>query len=102
MFGAASRSTATIYCRSVSTACASMLRNVRPRPAVMGSRKLRLNIPALAADIASTDLANIVSRLNSSPYITQEVIFGSGEPITPNEYVGIGEWLRLEFGKISR
>ena len=44
-------------------------------------------------DIAATDIANITSRLSSSSvYITQEVIFGANEPITPSEYVGIGEF----------
>ena len=43
------------------------------------------------ADIASTDLANITSRFTRAPYISQEVIYGAGEPITPNEYVGIGD-----------
>ena len=43
-----------------------------------------------AADIAATDIAAILSQLNSTPYITQEVIYGAGEPITPNEYMGNG------------
>ena len=42
-------------------------------------------------DIASGDIANILSRLSRRPYITQEVIYGSGEPITPNEYTGNGD-----------
>jgi hypothetical protein len=42
-------------------------------------------------DIASTDLANITSRFIRPPYLTQEVIYGTGEPITPNEYVYIGK-----------
>ena len=41
------------------------------------------------------DLANILSRLNSTPYITQEVIYGGGEPITPNQYVGNGVLFRI-------
>lgn len=43
------------------------------------------------ADIAATDLANITSRFSKAPYISQEVIWGSGEPIQPSEYVNIGE-----------
>lgn len=43
--------------------------------------------------MAATDVANITSRLTGSPYITQEVIWGSGEPIQPSEYVGIGKSL---------
>ena len=41
-------------------------------------------------DIAATELAQILSQVDGKPYITQEVIFGEGEPITPNEYVGNG------------
>ena len=41
--------------------------------------------------MSATDLANITSRLTGSPYLTQEVIYGAGEPITPEQYVGIGE-----------
>ena len=44
-----------------------------------------------APDIASGDIANILSRLTRRPYITQEVIFGAGEPITPSEYVNNGK-----------
>jgi len=41
-------------------------------------------------DIAASDLANILGRLTSKPYITQEVIFGAGEAVQPSEYVGNG------------
>lgn len=44
----------------------------------------------LWTDIAATDIANITSRLTKAPYITQEVIYGAGEPITPNQYTSIG------------
>lgn len=44
-------------------------------------------------DIAAIDLQNILARLNSTPYITQEVIWGAGEPIQPSEYVMNGELL---------
>lgn len=43
-------------------------------------------------DIAATDLSNIASRLTTRGYITQEVIFGDGEPILPSEYVSIGKY----------
>jgi glycosidase len=43
------------------------------------------------ADIPTADIANILSRLSSKVYITQEVIFGAGEPITPAMYTGNGE-----------
>ena len=42
------------------------------------------------SDIPTDDIAAIISRLNSSVYITQEVIYGDGEPITPAEYVQNG------------
>jgi hypothetical protein len=42
--------------------------------------------------IAASDIANITSRLSSfNNYITQEVPFGVGEAVDPNEYVDIGE-----------
>lgn len=41
-------------------------------------------------DIAATDLANIISRLTSKPYITQEVIWGATDAVQPSEYLGIG------------
>lgn len=40
--------------------------------------------------MATGDIANILSRLTSTPYVTQEVIWGDGEPITPAEYVQNG------------
>ncbi|QRW17464.1 alpha-amylase [Rhizoctonia solani] len=45
----------------------------------------------LSVDIPSGDISNILGRLTSKPYITQEVIFGSGEPILPSEYTGNGD-----------
>lgn len=51
-------------------------------------------VPYLAliyfTDINNSDIANITSRLTSKPYITQEVIWGEGQPVTPNEYAYIG------------
>ncbi|EEB96478.1 hypothetical protein MPER_04383 [Moniliophthora perniciosa FA553] len=41
--------------------------------------------------IPSDDIANILGRLESKPYVTQEVIFGDGEPIQPSEYVDNGD-----------
>jgi hypothetical protein len=43
------------------------------------------------ADIASGDIANIIGRLSRRPYITQEVIYGGGEPVQPSEYTGNGD-----------
>lgn len=42
-------------------------------------------------DMAAGDIANILARIDGSPYITQEVIWGAGEPIQPSEYVGNGK-----------
>ncbi|KAH7318858.1 glycoside hydrolase family 13 protein, partial [Rhizoctonia solani] len=43
-----------------------------------------------AKHIAAEDLSNILNRLESNVYITQEVIFGQGEPTLPSEYAGNG------------
>ncbi|KZV75307.1 glycoside hydrolase family 13 protein [Peniophora sp. CONT] len=43
-----------------------------------------------AKHISVADLTNIASRFTGTPYLTQEVIYGAGEPITPDQYVGIG------------
>ncbi|EJF63956.1 glycoside hydrolase [Dichomitus squalens LYAD-421 SS1] len=68
---------------------------VQGRLAEYGNDLLSLGADGFRLDaakhIAATDLAQILSQLNSKPYITQEVIFGEGEPITPNEYVGNGD-----------
>jgi glycosidase len=56
----------------------------------LGVDGLRLDA---AKHIPTADIANILSRLTIKPYITQEVIFGSGEPITPAMYTGNGELL---------
>ena len=40
------------------------------------------------------DITNILSRLNKKGknlYITQEVVFGGGQPVTPNQYTQIGD-----------
>ncbi|KIM89391.1 carbohydrate-binding module family 20 protein [Piloderma croceum F 1598] len=67
---------------------------VRGRLAEYANDLLSLGVDGLRLDaakhIAATDLANITSRFTSTPYITQEVIWGSGEPIQPSEYVDIG------------
>ncbi|KAG8970027.1 hypothetical protein FRC03_011826 [Tulasnella sp. 419] len=67
---------------------------VRARLATYANDLLSLGADGLRLDAAkhipATDISNILSRLSKSVYITQEVIFGSGEPITPSEYVGNG------------
>ncbi|KAI0795076.1 glycoside hydrolase [Abortiporus biennis] len=68
---------------------------VRGRLAAYANDLLSLGADGLRLDaakhIAATDLANITSRFSKKPYLTQEVIYGAGEPITPNEYTGIGD-----------
>ncbi|KAF7292118.1 Alpha-amylase [Mycena indigotica] len=69
--------------------------HVRSTLASYGNHLLSLGVDGFRLDaakhIASSDIANILSRLSSKPYITQEVIWGSGEPIQPSEYVGNGD-----------
>lgn len=78
-------STGTISCRWVLMAYGWMLLSVCRFFSCVRTKS------HFSVDIAETDLANITSRLNGSPYLTQEVIYGDGEPITPNQYVSIGD-----------
>nr|BAV60949.1 alpha-amylase [Pholiota microspora] len=68
---------------------------VRGRLAAYGNDLLSLGVDGFRLDAAkhinTSDIANITSRLTTKPYITQEVIFGAGEPITPAQYVGNGD-----------
>ncbi|KAJ7056017.1 glycoside hydrolase superfamily [Mycena amicta] len=68
---------------------------VRGILAAYGNHLISLGVDGFRLDAAkhipATDIANILSRLTSKPYITQEVIWGSGEPIQPSEYVGNGD-----------
>ncbi|KAK0199507.1 glycoside hydrolase family 13 protein [Desarmillaria ectypa] len=68
---------------------------VRGRLAEYANDLLSLGVDGLRLDaakhIAAVDIANITSRFSSSPYITQEVIWGAGEAVQPSEYVGIGD-----------
>ncbi|CAE6405542.1 unnamed protein product [Rhizoctonia solani] len=68
---------------------------VRGRLAAYANDLLSLGVEGLRLDAAkhipAGDIANILGRLKSKPYITQEVIFGEGEPILPLEYTGNGD-----------
>ncbi|KJA26527.1 carbohydrate-binding module family 20 protein [Hypholoma sublateritium FD-334 SS-4] len=68
---------------------------VRSTLAAYGNDLLSLGVDGFRLDAAkninSSDIANITSRLTSAPYITQEVIFGAGQPVTPAMYVGNGD-----------
>ncbi|KAF8194734.1 glycoside hydrolase [Mycena galopus ATCC 62051] len=69
--------------------------HVRATLAAYGNNLISLGVDGLRLDsakhMAATDIANITSRLSAHIYITQEVIWGAGEPIQPSEYVGIGD-----------
>ncbi|CEL62904.1 alpha-amylase [Rhizoctonia solani AG-1 IB] len=68
---------------------------VRGRLATYANDLLSLGVVGLRLDaakhIATEDIANILRRLKSKPYITQEVIFGAGEPVLPSEYTRNGD-----------
>ncbi|KAL0954517.1 hypothetical protein HGRIS_003484 [Hohenbuehelia grisea] len=68
---------------------------VRGRLADYAKDLLSLGVDGFRLDAAkhmpAGDIANILSRVPGSYYITQEVIFGGGEPIQPSEYVGNGD-----------
>ncbi|KAG8745051.1 hypothetical protein FRC12_014677 [Ceratobasidium sp. 428] len=68
---------------------------VRGRLAAYANDLLSLGVTGLRLDaakhIATGDISNILSRLSRRPYITQEVIFGNGEEVTPTEYTGNGD-----------
>nr|WP_202867271.1 alpha-amylase family protein [Kribbella pittospori] len=49
--------------------------------------------------MAAGDIAAIKARLSRSAYLYQEVIYGAGEPITPDEYLGNGDVLEFRYGK---
>jgi hypothetical protein len=50
-----------------------------------------------AKHIPTADISNILSRFSKQVYITQEVIFGSGEPITPSQYTNNGMDSYIDF-----
>ncbi|KAJ3573257.1 hypothetical protein NP233_g2550 [Leucocoprinus birnbaumii] len=68
---------------------------VRGRLAQYGNDLLSLGVDGFRLDAAkhipASDIANILGRLSRKPYITQETIWGAGEPIQPTEYVGNGD-----------
>ncbi|KAJ6572799.1 glycoside hydrolase, partial [Mycena vulgaris] len=63
---------------------------VRGVLAAYGNHLIALGVDGFRLDAAkhmpAADIANILSRLTSKPYISQEVIWGAGEPIQPSEY----------------
>ncbi|KIJ69360.1 carbohydrate-binding module family 20 protein [Hydnomerulius pinastri MD-312] len=85
--GLADLATDTEYVQQMEAAYANDLMS-------LGVKGLRLDA---AKDINPADLANITSRFNSKPYITQEVIWGSGQPVTPALYTGIGDVMEFRY-----
>ncbi|KAH9981799.1 glycoside hydrolase family 13 protein [Russula compacta] len=67
---------------------------VRQRLAEYTNDLISLGVDGLRLDAAKhmnpVDVANISSRLTTRPYITQEVIWGAGEAVTPDMYTKIG------------
>ncbi|TFL05049.1 glycoside hydrolase [Pterulicium gracile] len=68
---------------------------VRGKIAAYLNDLLSLGVEGLRIDAAkhipTGDISNILSRLSRVVYITQEVIFGPGEPILPSEYTRNGD-----------
>ncbi len=53
-----------------------------------------------AKHIPAGDLANIKSRLSDpNAYFKQEVIGAAGEPVTPEEYLGVGDVQEFQYGR---
>ena len=50
-----------------------------------------------AKHIPASDIANIVGRLNGSPYVFQEVIGAANEPIQPGQYTYIADVTEFNF-----
>ena len=48
--------------------------------------------------MAAGDIGAILGRLSRPAYVYQEVIFGAGEPITPDEYTGNGDVKEFRYG----
>ncbi|KAG9011908.1 hypothetical protein FRB94_007344 [Tulasnella sp. JGI-2019a] len=74
---------------------------VRARLAEYLNDLISLGVDGLRLDSAKhipvADISNITSRMSKTLYITQEVIYGAGEPITPNQYVVIGDVQEFRF-----
>lgn len=51
-----------------------------------------------AKHLAAGDIAAVLGRLSRPVYVYQEVIFGPGEPITPEEYTGNGDVKEFRYG----
>ncbi|KAJ7223444.1 glycoside hydrolase family 13 protein [Mycena pura] len=69
--------------------------------AAYGNHLLSLGVDGMRLDsakhIAASNISNILGRLTAKPYVTQEVIWGAGEPIQPSEYVGNGDVMEFRY-----
>ncbi|KAH9018828.1 glycoside hydrolase [Lactarius hengduanensis] len=69
--------------------------HVRHRLAAYTNDLISLGVDGLRLDaskhINPKDIASILTRLTARPYITQEVIYGAGEPVTPALYIKNGD-----------
>ncbi|MEU4191840.1 alpha-amylase family protein [Kribbella sp. NPDC026611] len=76
---------------------------VRDRIAAYLNDLLSIGVDGFRLDASkhmpAEDIAAIKSRLSRPAYLYQEVIYGAGEPITPDEYVGNGDVLEFRYGK---
>lgn len=52
-----------------------------------------------AKHINPADLSAIYGQLSGSPYIFQEVIYGTGEAVQPSQYTGLGDALDFQYGR---
>ncbi|RDB27268.1 Alpha-amylase [Hypsizygus marmoreus] len=68
---------------------------VRGRLAQYANDLISLGVDGLRLDAAkhmsAGDISNILGRLSARPYITQEVVWGSGGQVQPSEYTANGD-----------
>lgn len=76
---------------------------VRNRIAGYLNELLSLGVDGFRLDASkhmpAADIAAIKGKLSRTAYLYQEVIYGAGEPITPEEYTGNGDVLEFRYGK---
>ncbi|KAI0295076.1 glycoside hydrolase [Multifurca ochricompacta] len=79
---------------------------VRQRLATYTNDLISLGVDGLRLDAAKhidpVDIANILSRLKSKPYITQEVVWGAGQAVTPALYIKTGDVEEFRFSSALR
>ncbi|GIJ25597.1 alpha-amylase [Micromonospora qiuiae] len=76
---------------------------VRSRLAAYLNDLLSLGVDGFRLDASkhmpAADIAAILGRLSRPAYVVQEVIYGAGEPIRPEEYTGNGDVHEFRYGK---